>query len=42
VEVDTGKGTVQLIAVEVGFFSSNNLIEITSGDLDPGDQVVVP
>jgi multidrug efflux pump subunit AcrA (membrane-fusion protein) len=42
VEVDTGNGQVQLIAVEVGFFSSNNLIEIISGDLEPGDQVVVP
>jgi len=42
VEVDTGNGQVQLIAVEVGFFSSNNLIEIVSGDLEPGDQVVVP
>ena len=42
VEVDTGNGQVQLIAVEVGFFSSNNLIEITSGALELGDRVVVP
>jgi peptidoglycan hydrolase-like protein with peptidoglycan-binding domain len=42
VEVNIGNGQVQLIAVEVGFFSSNNLIEITSGALEPGDQVVVP
>jgi len=42
VEVDTGNGQVALIAVEVGFFSSYNLIEITSGDLELGDQVVVP
>jgi hypothetical protein len=42
VEVDTGNGQVQLIAVEVGFFGSDNLIEITSGALEPGDQVVVP
>jgi peptidoglycan hydrolase-like protein with peptidoglycan-binding domain len=42
VEVDLGNGAVQLTAVDVGFFSSNNLIEITAGDLEPGDQVVVP
>jgi peptidoglycan hydrolase-like protein with peptidoglycan-binding domain len=42
VEVDTGNGQVELVAVEVGFFGSNNLIEITGGDLEPGDQVVVP
>jgi peptidoglycan hydrolase-like protein with peptidoglycan-binding domain len=42
VEVDTGGGQVELIAVEVGFFSTDNMIEITSGTLEPGDQVVVP
>jgi peptidoglycan hydrolase-like protein with peptidoglycan-binding domain len=42
VEVDKGGGQVQLIAVEVGFFSTNNMIEITTGALEPGDQVVVP
>jgi peptidoglycan hydrolase-like protein with peptidoglycan-binding domain len=42
VEVDVGSGQVQLIAVEVGFFSTDNMIEITSGALEPGDQVVVP
>jgi hypothetical protein len=42
VEVDTGDGIIQLIAVEVGFFSTDNMIEIISGALEPGDQVVVP
>jgi len=42
VELDTGNGQVQLIAVEVGFFSTDNMIEITSGALEPGDRVVVP
>jgi len=42
VEVDAGNDTTQYIAVEVGFFSSNNLIEITSGELQPGDQVILP
>lgn len=42
VEVDAGGGRVQLVAVEVGFFGSNNMIEITSGALEPGDRVVVP
>jgi peptidoglycan hydrolase-like protein with peptidoglycan-binding domain/multidrug resistance efflux pump len=42
VEVDTGGGQIQLVAVEVGFFSTNNMIEITSGALKPGDRVVVP
>jgi peptidoglycan hydrolase-like protein with peptidoglycan-binding domain len=42
VEVETGGGQVQLIAVEVGFFSTNNMIEITSGALEPGDRVVLP
>jgi multidrug efflux pump subunit AcrA (membrane-fusion protein) len=42
VEVDAGGGHTQLVAVEVGFFSTNNMIEITSAALQPGDQVVVP
>lgn len=42
VEVDTGDGLTQLVAVEVGFFSTDNMIEITSGALEPGDQVMVP
>jgi peptidoglycan hydrolase-like protein with peptidoglycan-binding domain len=42
VEVDQGNGQVQLTAVEVGFFSSDNMIEIVSGDLEAGDRVVVP
>jgi multidrug efflux pump subunit AcrA (membrane-fusion protein) len=42
VEVNTGGGQVQLVAVEVGFFSTNNMIEIVSGALEPGDQVLVP
>jgi len=42
VELDTGNGQVQLIAVEAGFFSTDNMIEITAGALEPGDQVVVP
>lgn len=42
VELDTGDGQVQLIAVDVGFFSSNNMIEIVSGAIEPGDRVLVP
>jgi len=42
VELDTGNGQVQLIAVEVGFFSTDNMIEITAGALEPGDRVLVP
>jgi peptidoglycan hydrolase-like protein with peptidoglycan-binding domain len=42
VEVDAGGGHIQLVAVEVGFFGSNNMIEITSAQLEPGDRVVVP
>jgi hypothetical protein len=30
------------VAVEVGFFGSNNMIAVTSEALEPGDQVVVP
>jgi peptidoglycan hydrolase-like protein with peptidoglycan-binding domain len=42
VEVDVGGGQTQLVGVEVGFISSNNMIEITSASLQPGDRVVVP
>ncbi len=42
VELETGNGQVQLVAVEVGFFSTDNMIEITAGALEPGDRVVVP
>jgi multidrug efflux pump subunit AcrA (membrane-fusion protein) len=42
VEVRTGLGQTQLVAVEVGFFGSNNMIAVTSDALEPGDQVVVP
>jgi len=42
VEFDAGGGLIQLVAVEVGFFSTNNMIEITSAALQPGDKVVVP
>ena len=42
VEVDAGGGHTQLVAVEVGFFGSNNMVEITSAELEPGGQVVVP
>jgi peptidoglycan hydrolase-like protein with peptidoglycan-binding domain len=42
VEVDIGGGQVQLVAVEVGFFGSNNMIQVLSAELQPGDRVVVP
>lgn len=42
VEIDAGGGRTRLVAVEVGFFGENNMIEITSGALEPGDRVVVP
>ena len=42
VEKRTGPGQIQLVAVEVGFFGSNNMIAVTSDALQPGDQVVVP
>jgi peptidoglycan hydrolase-like protein with peptidoglycan-binding domain len=42
VELDAGGGRTQLVAVEVGFFGENNMIEITSGALEQGDRVVVP
>jgi len=42
VEVDIGGGQTQLVPVEVGFFGSNNMVQITSAALQPGDRVVVP
>jgi peptidoglycan hydrolase-like protein with peptidoglycan-binding domain len=42
VELDIGGGQTQLIAVEVGFFGSDNMVQITSAELQPGDHVVVP
>lgn len=41
VEVDAGNGATQLIAVEPGFYAEG-LVEVTSGGLEVGDQVVVP
>jgi multidrug efflux pump subunit AcrA (membrane-fusion protein) len=42
VEKRIGPGQIQLVAVEVGFFGSNNMIAVTSDALQPGDEVVVP
>jgi multidrug efflux pump subunit AcrA (membrane-fusion protein) len=42
VEKQTVLRQTQLVAVEVGFFGSNNMIAVTSDSLQPGDQVVVP
>jgi multidrug efflux pump subunit AcrA (membrane-fusion protein) len=42
VEVETTLGAPRLVGVEVGFFGTNNMIAVTSDDLEPGDQVVVP
>jgi len=42
VEKKIGFGQIQLVAVEVGFFGSNNMIAVTSDGLQPGDQVLVP
>jgi multidrug resistance efflux pump len=42
VEIDAGGGVAELVAVEVGFFGSDNMIEVTSAALEPGDRVVVP
>ena len=42
VEKRIGPDQVQLVAVEVGFFGSGNMIAITSDSLQPGDEVVVP
>ena len=42
VEVQTTGSRIELVAVEIGFFGSNNMIEIRSGEISPGDLVVVP
>jgi hypothetical protein len=42
VEMDAGNGSPQYIGVEVGFFGSNNLIQIISDQIQPGDMVLVP
>lgn len=42
VEKRTALGQTQLVAVEVSFFGSNNMIAVISNGLKPGDQVVVP
>jgi multidrug efflux pump subunit AcrA (membrane-fusion protein) len=42
VEVEAAFGQTQMVAVEVGFFGSNNMIAVTSDGLQPGDRVVVP
>lgn len=41
VEVDTGGGSTQLVAVDPGFYA-DGLVEITSNGLSVGDMVVVP
>ncbi len=41
VEVDTGNGSTQLVAVDPGFYA-DGLVEVTSSSLSVGDQVVVP
>jgi len=42
VEKDLGGGQIALVAVEVGFFGDNGMIEISSDQLSPGDRVVIP
>ncbi|MCP4424971.1 MAG: HlyD family efflux transporter periplasmic adaptor subunit [Chloroflexi bacterium] len=42
VEVETALGAPRLVAVEVGFYGSNNMIAVTSDGLKPGDKVIVP
>jgi len=42
VEIDAGHGQTEYVGVEVGFFGSNNMIQISSAELQPGDMVVVP
>jgi multidrug efflux pump subunit AcrA (membrane-fusion protein) len=41
VEVDTGNGTTKLVAVDPGFYA-DSMVEVTSTELQPGDQVVIP
>lgn len=42
VEIDDGNGNTQYIGVEIGFFGSNNMIQINSDQIQPGDMVLVP
>jgi len=42
VEIEAGRGETQYVGVEVGFFGSNNMIEIRSPQIEIGDRVVVP
>jgi peptidoglycan hydrolase-like protein with peptidoglycan-binding domain len=42
VEIDSGGGLTQLVAVDAGFFGENGMIEIISDELQSGDRVVVP
>ncbi len=41
VEKTDGSGTTQLVSVEIGSFD-DGLVELTSGDVSPGDLIVVP
>ena len=41
VEVDTGNGATQLVAVDPGFYA-DGLVEVESGSLAVGDMVVIP
>jgi hypothetical protein len=41
VEVDTGNGQTQLIAVDPGFFA-DGLVEVDADGLSAGDRVVIP
>jgi len=42
VELLQEDGSVRYVGVEIGFFSTNNMIEIISLEIQPGDQVVIP
>jgi len=42
IEIDAGLGRTRYVGVEVGFYGSNNMIEIISPEIEPGDRVVVP
>ncbi|MCH7670330.1 MAG: hypothetical protein IIC71_14180 [Acidobacteria bacterium] len=41
VEVDTGGGSIQLVAVDPGFYA-DGLVEVSGTTLRAGDQVLVP
>lgn len=41
VEVEQADGTTRLVAVDPGFFAGG-LVEVESGDIGPGDRVVIP